>query len=237
MMRTTTMSNPTSAFSDQAILDAWHANADPWTDAVRHKKIASRKLVTDAAIIDAIVGCRPRSLLDIGCGEGWLVRELSRRGIDCLGVDAVPALVDAARIAGGNFQALSYADIAAGAISKRFDIAACNFSLIGDAATEALIATAPRLLNPGGALIIQTLHPVSGCGDAPYVDGWREGSWVGIEGDFAAPAPWFFRTLQGWVDLIRRSGLVIERLVEPLHPNTGKPASIIFACAVNGAAA
>lgn len=65
---------------------------------------------------------------------------------------------------------------------------------------------------------------------------WRSGlrRWlagrigIGIEGDFAAPAPWYFRTLKSWVDLMARNGLVMERMIEPPHPETGKPASIIF---------
>jgi len=227
-------------FSDQAVLDAWGANAAPWTDAVRAKKIASRKLVTDAAVIDALVQRNPRSLLDIGCGEGWLARVLSARGIDCLGIDAVPALVDAARVTGSSnhcvFQCLSYNELAAGALEKTFDVAVCNFSLIGETVTGAVIAAVPGLLNPGGALVIQTLHPVFSCGDATYADGWREGSWAGIDGDFAAPAPWYFRTLQNWIDLIVRRGLRVVRLIEPLHPDTGTPASIIFVCMANDSA-
>lgn len=219
-------------FSDKAVLDAWNANASPWADAVRGKKIASRKLVTDAAVVDAIVRQRPRSLLDVGCGEGWLVRELSTRGIDCVGIDAVPVLIEAARTAGGNFHCISYNELASGAISKLFDVAVCNFSLIGDTATDAVFMAIRHLLNRGGTLIIQTLHPVTSCGEESYVDGWREGSWAGIEGDFATPAPWYFRTLQSWIDLIVDNGLVVERMIEPLHPDTGKPASVIFVCTV-----
>jgi 2-polyprenyl-3-methyl-5-hydroxy-6-metoxy-1,4-benzoquinol methylase len=226
------MSDSSPDFSDQAVLDAWHTNARPWTDAVRGKRIASRELVTDAAVIDAVVQRKPRSLLDIGCGEGWLVRELETRGIECLGIDAVPALVDVARTAGGDFRCVNYSELATGTVAGTFDIAVCNFSLIGDAATAAVIAAAPGLLNPGGTLIIQTLHPAMACGDAAYVDGWREGSWAGIDGDFAAAAPWYFRTLQSWVNLIARGGLAVERVIEPLHPDTGKPASIIFICGV-----
>lgn len=220
-------------FSDKAVLDAWNANASPWTDAVRGKKIASRKLVTDAAVVDAILQRQPRNLLDIGCGEGWLTRELSAHGIDCMGIDAVPALIETAGAAGGNFQCVSYNELAAGAISRLFDVAVCNFSLIGAAATDAVFTAASRLLNRGGALIIQTLHPVTSCGDARYIDGWREGSWAGIEGNFAAAAPWYFRTLQSWVDLIVNNDLVVERMIEPLHPDTCKPASIVFVCTVN----
>jgi len=217
-------------FSDSTVLDAWHANAAPWTDAVRGRRIASRKLVTDAAIIDALVKRQPRSVLDVGCGEGWLARELASRNINCLGIDAVPELIDRAREAGGRFQCVSYEALAKGEVIETFDIAVCNFSLIGEAATEVVVAGTLSLLNAGGALVIQTLHPVISCGDAPYVDGWRAGSWAGIDGDFAAPAPWYFRTLESWSKLFARSGWVILNLIEPLHPNTGKPASVIFVC-------
>lgn len=42
------------ALRDAEIIDAWHANAAPWTVAVRAGEIASRRLATDAAIIDAV---------------------------------------------------------------------------------------------------------------------------------------------------------------------------------------
>jgi len=38
---------------EQDIVRSWYSNAAPWTRAVREASIASRKLVTDQAIIDA----------------------------------------------------------------------------------------------------------------------------------------------------------------------------------------
>jgi 2-polyprenyl-3-methyl-5-hydroxy-6-metoxy-1,4-benzoquinol methylase len=67
--------------SDEKIIDSWHTNATPWTAAVRDKRIESRKLVTDQAIVDAVLSRRPKSVLDIGCGEGWLSRALAERGV------------------------------------------------------------------------------------------------------------------------------------------------------------
>ena len=216
--------------SDEKIVDSWHTNATPWTAAVREQRIESRRLVTDRAIIDAITGQRPRSVLDLGCGEGWLVRTLAARGIpEVIGVDVVPALIDQARAAGGGeFRVASYEAIARGELQITVDVAVANFALIGKEAVDALIQSAPQLLNPGGALVIQTLHPVVACGDLPYIDGWREGSWAGFSDDFTDPAPWYFRTLETWVRLIASSGLVLVEMREPIHPTTNKPASILF---------
>src|SRR4051812_34392403 len=93
------------SLSDARILESWHRNASPWTTAVRENQIESRRLVTNAAIVDAVSSRSPRSVLDLGCGEGWLVRTVSERGIKALGVDAIPSLIDqAARSGGGEFR-------------------------------------------------------------------------------------------------------------------------------------
>jgi len=42
-------------FSDQKIIESWESNVDPWVSAIRKNKIESRCLITNKAIIDAIV--------------------------------------------------------------------------------------------------------------------------------------------------------------------------------------
>ena len=213
--------------SDEKIIDSWSKNTAPWTNAVRGGEIESRKLVTDKAIVDAVRNRSPRTGIDIGCGEGWLVRALD--GIEMIGVDVVPGLVDMANAAGGgDFRVMSYEAIGAGALNASVDVAICNFSLIGKESVEGLLRAAPSLLNSGGALIVQTLHPHLACGDAPYHDGWREGSWSGFSADFTDAPPWYFRTLETWVRLFSESGLRLVEMRESIHPATGKPVSVIF---------
>ena len=104
---------------EQQILDCWQQNADPWVDAIRDAEITSRVLVTDWAIESAVVATQPGSVIDLGCGEGWLVRRLMQRGIAARGLDLVPALVDSATRQGGEFAVASYDDIARGAVNWR----------------------------------------------------------------------------------------------------------------------
>lgn len=211
------------------IVDAWRRNADPWTTAVREERIESRREVTDAAVIEAVLAGAPRSVLDLGCGEGWLARALSARGVEVVGVDVVPALIERARAAGGgDFRVCAYEDLAAGRLDLRVDVAVCNFSLLGQQSVDGLLAAVPQWLHPGGALVVQTLHPPTACGEAPYVDGWREGSWAGIPGAFADAAPWYFRTLDSWQALLARSGFAAVETRVPRHPATGQPASALF---------
>lgn len=216
--------------SDEKIIDSWHTNATPWTSAVREQRIESRKLVTDRAVVDAVMSRRPKSVLDIGCGEGWLTRALSERGVErVIGVDVVPALIEQAKVGGGGeFRVASYEAIARGELDVQVDVAVANFSLIGKEAVDGLVRSAPTLVTAGGSLIIQTLHPVIATGEQLYKDGWRTGSWAGFSDDFSDPAPWYFRTLESWIDLLSQSGLTLVELREPMHPTTGKPASVLL---------
>jgi cyclopropane fatty-acyl-phospholipid synthase-like methyltransferase len=127
-----------------------------------------------------VISHSPNSVLDIGCGEGWLVHRLSSEGIDrILGVDVVPELIAQAQTcSNARFQVLSYEDMSRGAISEKFDVAVSNFALLGKESVDDLFQTVPSLLTKGGAFVVQTVHPVICCGDLPYVDGWREGSWA-----------------------------------------------------------
>jgi len=214
---------------EQQIIHAWNKNAGPWIRAVQDEQIESRKISTNQAIVETILHYRPQTLLDLGCGEGWLARKLAAPGVRVLGVDVIPALIEnAKKLGGGEFAVYSYEQIANGGLARQFDAVVCNFSLLGKESVDNLIRRIPTLLNEEGHLFIQTLHPVIACGDAPYQDGWRSGSWSGFNTDFSDPAPWYFRTIAAWIKLFHESKLTLVEMLEPLHPNTGKPVSLLL---------
>jgi 2-polyprenyl-3-methyl-5-hydroxy-6-metoxy-1,4-benzoquinol methylase len=218
--------------NEQRILTTWQHNAVSWTRAVREGAIASRQQVTNQAIIDAIQHYQPTSVIDIGCGEGWLARQLSRKGMEVTGIDATQALIDAAqKSGGGHFITLEYAQLkrlTLGGTPPKYDMAVCNFSLLGESSTEAVLVQLPALINHGGYLLIQTLHP-SECNRAhPYQDGWQQSSWDGFDNTFSNPAPWYFRTLSSWLALLRRYNFQIQEVREPLSPTNSRAISVIF---------
>ncbi|GJL64347.1 MAG: hypothetical protein NPIRA04_30010 [Nitrospirales bacterium] len=215
--------------SDEQIVDSWKKNVQPWITAIRENEIASRVLVTNAAIVEAVVKQTPQSVLDVGCGEGWLVRKLESLGIHALGIDSVPEFIEyATHAGGGRFRTLPFGELSHDVLQEKFDVMVCNFSLLGYESVHHIFQQARYLLQKNGSLIVQTLHPVAGCGEAKYVDGWRDGSWAGFSDAFCDPAPWYFRTLETWKALFVENHLALSDPLEPLDPTTQLAASIIF---------
>ena len=215
---------------DARLRASWDANADAWARAVREQRIESRRLGTDAALVEALVSRGPGRLLDVGCGEGWLARGLARHGFDVLGIDGSERLIASAReLGGGDFRVLTYEDVIArpDAVAGPFDYAVCNFSLLSDAIVPLLAALARRLA-ARGELIIQTVHPCTTIAHDRYEEGWREESFTTLGDGFVAPMPWYFRPLGGWVRELRAAGMTLVDCVEPMHPQEGHPLSLIL---------
>ena len=214
------------------IARSWTDNADAWTRVVRDGLIPSRRAGTDEAILAASLTLGDGPLLDVGCGEGWLVREVGLRGLRAHGLDVSPSLIDRAReLGGGTFEVATY-----DALESDRTIAAgpwqgiiCNFSLLGDPVHPVLAALRQRLA-PHGALLIQTVHPWSARGDAPYQSGWRTESFDAFAVAFPTPMPWYYRTLSAWFAEIAFAGLRVTRLLEPVHADTGAPLSLLLEC-------
>ncbi len=217
---------------------SWDTNAAAWTRVVRDRLIESRRLVTDAAILEAITSLDPRSILDVGCGEGWLCRAAQDRGIRAVGLDGSVALIEAAREAGAeeyhHIRYRDFAELAAALASETFDAAVFNFSLL-DEEIGPVLGHVAGVVRPGGSVVIQTVHPWAGRGDGPYADGWRTEDFAAIPAPFQEPMPWYYRTLGSLADEFRDAGLAIHRLIEPRHPDTGHPASLIVVASVGAA--
>ncbi|HEK1684342.1 TPA: methyltransferase domain-containing protein [Pseudomonas putida] len=217
------MPNPTTQ-----LLDSWQHNAEAWIEAVRSGSIASRRQVTDQAILLAVLGRQPERVLDLGCGEGWLLRALEGRGIEAVGVDGDRTLVDSARAAGSaQVHLASYAQLISVEveIGRDYSLICANFALLHQDIIPLLATLAPRLARDG-ALLIQTLHPWTAAA-GNYQDGWRVESFAGFEGNWA-PMPWYFRTLSSWLAALDMAGFNLCTLQEPQHPQSPVPQSLLL---------
>jgi SAM-dependent methyltransferase len=97
----------------------------------------------------------PGSVLDAGCGTGRVGVELARRGIDVVGVDADPEMIQAARAKAPGL-AWVVADLAGLDLARRFDVVLLAGNVVPYVAPESRAAAmdaCARHLEPGGRLV------------------------------------------------------------------------------------
>jgi SAM-dependent methyltransferase len=168
-------------------------------------------------------------VVDVACGHGRITRELARRGARAVGIDISAKLIGKARENEEN-QPLGlrylHADIAApGALGDdRFDAATCNFGLSDIDDLDAAITAVSAALRPRGCFVFSILHPcfaggkdISGAwpADGSY---YGEGHWTAGDAKSALrrQVGANHRMLSTYVGTLRRHGLWLDQLTEPL---------------------
>jgi 2-polyprenyl-6-hydroxyphenyl methylase/3-demethylubiquinone-9 3-methyltransferase len=104
-----------------------------------------------------------RRLLDIGCGGGLLAEALARHGAHVSGIDLAPTMIEVARLHAHesalqiDYQVCSAQQLVAQA-GAPFDVITCMELVEHVPSPAALLASAARLLRPGGDLFISTIN-------------------------------------------------------------------------------
>ena len=144
-------------------LNTWQENADFWVQIIRGNHDRYRTGLTNAAVLNAIGPASGLRILDAGCGEGYMARDLASQGADVLGVDSSANLIQAA-------SALSSTDAA----SPRFRVTDVTDLDVTQqqlrpgpvqppderpAGPRGPITELARVLKPGGRIVILMLHP------------------------------------------------------------------------------
>ena len=170
-----------------------------------------------------------RATLELGCGEGRVVRDLQELGHTVTGIDSAPALVAAARELdpGGMYlvadaSALPFAD-------GSFDLIVAYNSLMDFDEMPRAVSEAGRVLEAGGRFCVCVTHPFFDSGEwessAPDARFVVDGSYFGkrrFEGtDERAGLTITFRgwcyPLGDYSRALEDAGFVIERIREPVN--------------------
>ncbi|HEY1775792.1 MAG TPA: class I SAM-dependent methyltransferase [Solirubrobacteraceae bacterium] len=111
-------------------------------------------------VLDEVLDLRERDVLDVGCGEGWLVRHLLAAGAQPVGIDPLAVALERARRDDANAPTGRYIEGEAEALPFRdgsFDVAIFFNSLhhVPVASLDIALSEAARVLRRGGVIYVQ----------------------------------------------------------------------------------
>ncbi|MFL5626681.1 MAG: class I SAM-dependent methyltransferase [Ktedonobacteraceae bacterium] len=172
-------------------------------------------------------------ICDLACGQGFLARQLARRGATVVGIDLSQQLLQMARhdetqeplgivYLHDDAQALHTVTDAS------FDGVICNVALMDIADLAATFRAVQRILRPAGWFVCSITHPcfqtplsswtsdqegtvsrvVSGYFEEKF---WRSDNPEGVRGQVGA----YHRTLSTYVNTLVEAGLALESILEP----------------------
>ena len=156
----------------------WQASSDAWIADMGQHGDFGRRYVLDPVMLPRALARSPRSVLDVGCGEGRFCRMLKRKGVaGVTGLDPTPGLIAAARQRDGGGEYVQGTAEQLPFSSGSFDLVVSYLSLIDIPDIQVAISGMARVLKPGGALLIANLTSFNtACVDGGWVkdrDGQR----------------------------------------------------------------
>lgn len=144
-------------------------------------------------------------ILDLGCGDGVLTKQLKELGCHVSGVDASPELVQAAVAAGVDAAVLDARRLN---FVAEFDAVFSNAVLHWIKEADEVIGRVFTALKPGGRFVAE-------CGGAGCVEKIRSALITELElrgVDGAASDPWYFPTAQDYGERLTRAGFTVEHI-------------------------
>jgi len=206
----------------------WEDQAENWTAWARKPGHDAFPLYIETFLDEIVPPPRGRTL-EIGCGEGRVVRKLVARGHDVAGVDASPTLVRHAAemdapsaYAAADAARLPFADQSFGIVVAFNALQAMHaFDDMARAVREAA-----RVLRPGGGLCVCVVHPMTDIGvmkrrdgemvfDGSYFERQRVDEAVNKDGMQMRFRGWTY-TIEDYARAFEAAGLPIDRVREPL---------------------
>jgi ubiquinone/menaquinone biosynthesis C-methylase UbiE len=215
----------------------WEDAGDVWAKFVRSGNDFYRNYMTLPAFLQLIGDAEGLSVLDLGCGEGYVARILARGGAHVTGVDISPSMIaEACKEEAVEPLGICYIESDARSMPMLVDDtfnAVISFQTLMDIEDiHSVVSEVARLLKPGGCFHAMLLHPcfANRFRGEEKIIGWEADQYLKVVDYFdGSPTTWlwqnrversfkttqYHRTLSEYVNILAENGLFIERMVEP----------------------
>ena len=207
----------------------WDQVAADWRVQVGDEGDANRRLNSDPVLWALAGDVRGLTVLDAGCGTGYLTRKLADAGAQVVGVDFSEAMIDIARAQNPHldFRVDSCSSLTTVA-DATFDRVVSNYVLMDTPELDAAVTAFHRVLKQGGVAVAVFSHPCFPQGgatvsedrekvdyhwDFPYFEQRKcvDPPWAHFKSDFI----WFHRPLSDYWKAFTKAGFSVVDFEEP----------------------
>ena len=152
--------------NEQEVRQYWDYNAPAWIKGVRAGHDIYRDHVNNPAFLRNLPGLDGKTLLDVGCGEGYNTRKFADLGAQVIGIDISPKMIQAARECEQHHNRAIQYIVASGADLSMFEDSYFNVVLSTMAFMDmpdytGCIKEISRVIKPSGFFQFSITHPCS----------------------------------------------------------------------------
>ena len=210
----------------------WNANAEDWHIQVGRDGDLNRRLCSDPVLWSFLGDAGGLTVLDAGCGTGYLSRKLLQRGARVIAVDAAEAMIAVARRETPVELDVSYhvdsCSVLARVADDSVDRIIFNYVLMDVPDLDGTMRAFHRVLKPDGIAVIVFSHPCFPLSQAtdigqrgsmaitwtePYFEDRRieDPPWNHFKAGFV----WYHRPMRRYWRAFRDAGFAIDDFDEP----------------------
>ncbi len=215
--------------TDIDVAQVWDKLAEDWEIQVGDDGDINRRANSDPYLWNYAGDVKSLKVLDVGCGNGYLCRKLTKKGAITTGVDVSPEMIKIAAKKNPDlhFQVDSATELSS-IESNSFDLLIANYVLMDVPDFEAAVSSFFRVLKPGGKAILVFSHPC-------FPQAWAEHNveknkysyhwafsyferkscesppWDHFRSEFL----WFHRPLSDYWKAFKKAGFTVSEFDEP----------------------
>lgn len=162
------------------IKECWDSAAEAWAEFVRTGKDTSREYMNNPGAFHLLGNIKGKTLLDIGCGEGYNTRLLAKKGATVTGVDFSDVMIKLAmeeekkEPLGIDYHKLDATQLT-GIGNSTFDIVTCMMVYMDFENVDGVTREIARVVKSNGIVIISMPHP---CFEMSWENGKKVAGWI-----------------------------------------------------------
>lgn len=211
----------------------WDSIAELRAKQIESGKDLSYCHVLVPLILELCSECDLASVIDVGCGVGFLSREFDRHAGQVVGVDGSLESIEIARRLHGENTKLRFVNSTIEEFARSFGmpaftLAVCNMMFLTSLDLDKTLQSIAGLLCPGGHLVFTIAHPCFW----PIYWGYDSQDWFEYKKEIQIEAVFrisletcrehktthIHRPLEQYTEELRKTGFLIEAVCEPVPP-------------------